>query len=137
MQDPITSLDEPIKIVGLIDTKMKCNDCKQKKAKVLENVHQAVRSISAFRSRLKSIRTHLEWYSNPMFYQKQVTNDFPDFNSHNDKMRKHIVTSTSYKIFTHTSKRRRVQIIPQNSVNTELLNVIYEKHIVQLNFCSD
>ena len=61
-----------------------------------------VEIFSAIRSLLKSIRTHLEWLSNPMFYQKQVANDFPDFNSRNGKLRKNIVTSTHYKNFTHT-----------------------------------
>ena len=70
--------------------------------------------------------------------KRQISFDFPELITRVGKSLKHSVQSTFHSEFTPThQKGRRVPINLQPLVNIELKKLIDEKHIINLNSCSD
>ena len=132
-----------IKIVGVINTSIKCNDwiATGVDVTVVENGHRPIIGRDLF-PKLGLTLTHLKQVANidqnQCLIKKQIAFDFPHLVTRIGKSLKHSVRSTFHKEFTPThQKGRRVPINLQPLVNIELKKLLDEKHIIKLNSCSD
>ena len=132
-----------IKIIGVINTSIKCNDwvATGVDVTVVEDGHRPIIGRDLFPkpgfslTQLKQI-TNVD--QNQCLIKKQIAFDFPGLITRTGKPLKHSVKSTFHKHFTPThQKGRRVPINLQPLVNAELKKLLDEKHIIKLNSCSD
>ena len=128
-----------IKVVGVINTSIQCNDWTATgvDVTVVEDGHRVIIGRDLF-SKLGFSLTQLKRVTNIIQNQclikKQIAFDFPGLIIRIGKPLKHSVKSTFHKKFTPThQKGRRVPINLQTLLNAEL----DEKHIIKLNSCSD
>ena len=130
-----------IKIVGVINTSIKCNDwiATGVDVTVVEDGHRPIIGRDLFPKlgfsviQLKQV-ANIDQNQCPI--KRQISFDFPDLITRVGKSLKHSVKSTFHDEFTH-QKGRRVPINLQPLVNIELKKLLDEKHIIKLNSCSD
>ena len=143
IHDLKTFSNDIIKIVGVINTSIKCNDwiATGVDVTVVEDGHRPIIGRDLF-PKLGLSLTQLKQFANidqnQCLIKKQIAFDFPDLVTRIGKSLKHSVKSTFHKVFTPThQKGRRVPINLQPLVNIELKKLPDEKHIIKLNSCSD
>ena len=132
-----------IKIVGVINTSIECNDwiATGVDVTVVEDGHRPIIGRDLF-PKLGFSLTQLKQVANidqnQCLIKKQIAFDFPELVTRIGKSLKHSVKSTFHKEFSPThQKGRRVPINLQPLVNIELKKLLDEKHIIKLNHCSD
>ena len=132
-----------IKIVGVINTLIKCNDwiATGVDVTVMEDGHRPIIGRDLFPKlgfsviQLKQV-ANIDQNQCPI--TRQISFDFPDLITRVGKSLKQSVKSTFHNDFTPThQKGRRVPINLQPLVNIELKKLLDEKHIIKLNSCSD
>ena len=132
-----------IKIIGVINTSIKCNDwiATGVDVTVVEDGHRPIIGRDLFPKlglsviQLKQV-ANIDQNQCPI--KRQISFDFPDLITRVGKFLKHSVKSTFHNEFTPThQKGRRVPINLQPLVNIELKKLLDEKHIIKLNSCSD
>ena len=138
-----TFSNDIIKIVGVINTSIKCNDwiATGVDVTVVEDGHRPIIGRDIF-AELGFSFTQLKQVANidqkQCLIKKQIAFDFPDLITRIGKSLKHSVKSAFHKEFTPThQKGRRVPINLQPLVKIELKKLLDEKHIIKLNSCSD
>ena len=143
MHDLKTFSNDIIKIVGVINTAIQCNDwiATGVDVTVLEDGHRPVIGRDVF-SKLGFSLTQLKQVANvdqnQCLIKNQIAFDFPGLITRIGKSLKHSVQSTFHKQFTPTHQKvRRVPINLQPLVNAELKKILDEKHIIKINSCSD
>ena len=143
IHDLKTFSNDIIKIVGVINTSIKCNDwiATGVDVTVVEDGHRPIIGRDLF-PKLGFSLTQLKQVANidqnQCLIKKQIAIDFPDLVTRIGKSLKHSVKSTFDKEFTPThQKGRPVPINLQPLVNIELKKPPDEKHIIKLNSCSD
>ena len=143
IHDLKTFSNDIIKIVGVINTSIKCNDwiATGVDVTVVEDGHRPIIGRDLFPKlgfsviQLKQV-ANIDQNQCPI--KKQISFDFPDLITRVGKSLKHSVKSTFHSEFTPThQKGRRVPINLQPLVNIELKKLLDEKHIIKLNSCSD
>ena len=143
IQDLKTFSNDIIKIVGVINTSIKCNDWKATgvDVTVVKDGHRPIIGRDLFQKlgfSLTQLKQVANIDQNQCPIKRQISFDFPDLITRVDKSLKHTVKSTFHKEFTPThQKGRRVPINLQPLVNIELKKLLDEKHIIKLNSCSD
>ena len=143
IHDLKTFSNDIIKIVGVINTSIKCNDwiATGVDVTVVEDGHRPIIGRDLFRKpgfSLTQLKQVANIDQNQCLIKKQIAFDFPDLITRIGKSLKHSVKSTFHKEFTPThQKGRRVPINLQPLVNIELKKLLDEKHIIKLNSCSD
>ena len=142
IHDLKTFSNDIIKIAGVINTSIQCNDwiATGVDVTVVEDGHRPIIGRDLF-PKLGLSLTQLKQVANidqnQCLFKKQIAFDFPDLVTRIGKSLKHSVKSTFHKEFTPTHrKERRVPINLQPLVNIELKKLLDEKHI-KLNSCSD
>ena len=132
-----------IKIVGVINTSIKCNDwiATGVDVTVVEDGHRPIIGRDLFPKlgfsviQLKQV-ANIDQNQCPI--KRQISFDFPDLITRVGKSLKHSVKSTFHNEFKPThQKGRRVPINLQPLVNIELKKLLDEKHIIKLNSSSD
>ena len=141
IHDLKTFSNDIIKIVGVINTSIECNDwiATGVDVTVVEDGHRPIIGRDLF-PKLGFSLTQLNKVANILkcLIKKKIAFDFPELVTRIGKSSKHSVNSTFHKKFTPThQKGRRVPINLQALVNTELKKLLDEKHIRKLNSCSD
>ena len=143
IHDLKTFFNDIIKIVGVINTSIECNDwiATGVDVTVVEDGHRPIIGRHLF-PKLGFSLTQLKQVANidqnQCLIKKQIAFDFPELVTQIGKSLKHSVKSTFHKQFTPThQKGRRVPINLQPLVNIELKKLLDEKHIIKLNSCSD
>ena len=138
-----TFSNDIIKIVGVINTSIKCNDwiATGVDVTVVEDGHRPIIGRDLF-PKLGFSVIQLKQFANIDQNQcpikRQISFDFPDLITRVGNSLKHSVKSTFHNEFTPThQKGRRVPINLQPLVNIELKELLDEKHIIKLNSCSD
>ena len=132
-----------IRIVGVINTSIKCNDwiATGVDVTVVEDGHRPIIGRDLFPKlgfSLTQLKQVANFDPNQRLIKKQIAFDFPDLITRIGKSLKHSVKSTFHKEFTPThQKGRRVPIDLQPLVKIELKKLLDEKHIIKLNICSD
>ena len=128
IHDLKTLSNDIIKIFGVINTSIKCNDwiATGVDITVVEDGHRPIIVRDLF-SKLGFSLTQLKQVSNidqnQCLIKKQIAFDFPGLITRIGKFLKHSVISTFHKQFTPThQKGRRVRINLQPLVNSELKN---------------
>ena len=143
IHDLKTFSNDIIKIVGVINTSIKCNDWIATGADVtvVEDGHRPIIGRDLFPKlgfsviQLKQV-VNIDQNQCPI--KRQISFDFPDLITRVGKSLKHSLKSTFHDEFTPThQKGRRVPINLQPLVNIELKKLLDEKHIIKLNSCSD
>ena len=143
IHDLKTFSNDIIKIVGVINTSIKCNDwiATGIDVTVVEDGHRPIIGRDLFPKlglsviQLKQV-ANIDQNQCPI--KRQISFDFPDLITRVGKSLKHSVKSTFHNEFTPThQKGRRVPINLQPLVNIELKKLLDEKHIIKLNSCSD
>ena len=142
IHDLKTFSNDIIKIVGIINTSIKCNDwiATGVNVTVVEDGHRPIIGRDLFPMlgfsviQLKQV-ANIDQNQCPI--KRQISFDFPDLITRVGKSLKHSVKSTFHNDFTPThQKGRRVPINLQPLVNIELKKLLDEKHIIKLNSCS-
>ena len=132
-----------IKIVGVINTSIKCNDWIATGVDVIvvEDGHRPIIGRDLFPKlgfsviQLKQV-ANIDQNQCPI--KRQISFDFPNLITRVGKPLKHSVKSTFHNEFTPTHQiGRRIPINLQPLVNIELKKLLDEKHIIKLNSCSD
>ena len=143
IHDLKTFSNDIIKIVGVINTSIKCNDwiARGVDVTVVEDGHRPIIGRDLF-SKLGFSLTLLKQVANidqnQSLIKKQIAFDFPGLITRIGKSLKHSVKSTFHKQFIPTQQKgRRVPINLQPLVNAELKKILDKKHIIKLNICSD
>ena len=143
IHDLKTFSNDIIKIVGVINTSIECNDwiATGIDVTVVEDGHRPIIGRDLF-PKLGFSLTQLKQVANidqnQCLIKKQIAFDFPELVTRIGKSLKHSVKSTFHKEFTPThQKGRRVPINLQPLVNIELKKLHDKKHIIKLNSCSD
>ena len=143
IHDLKTFSNDIIKIVGVINTSIRCNDwiATGVNVTVVEDGHRPIIGRDLFPKLGLSV-TQLKEVANidqnQCLIKKQIAFEFPDLVSLIGKSLKHSVKSTFHKKFTPThQKGRRVPINLQPLVNIEFKKLLDEKHIIKLNSYSD
>ena len=143
IHDLKTFSNDIIKIVGVINTSIKCNDwiATGVDVTVVEDGHRPIIGRDLFPKlglsviQLKQV-ANIDQNQCPI--KTQISFDFPDLINRVGKSLNHSVKSTFHNEFTPThQKGRRVPINLQPLVNIELQKLLDEKHIIKLNSCSD
>ena len=142
IHDLKTFSNDIIKIVGVINTSIKCNNdwiATGIDITVVEDGHRPIIGRDLFPKlglsvlQLKQV-ANIDQNQCPI--KRQISFDFPDLITRVGKSLKHSVKSTFHNKFTPThQKRRRVPINLQPLVNIELKKLLDEKHIIKLNSC--
>ena len=132
-----------IKIIGVINTSIKCNDwvATGVDVTVVEDGQRPIIGQDLF-PKLGFSLTQLKQIANvdqsQCLIKKQIAFDFPGLITRIGKSLKHSVKTIFHKNFTPTHRKgRRVPINLQPLVNAELKKLLNEKHINKLNSCSD
>ena len=143
MHDLKTFSNDMIKIVGVINTLIHCNEwiATGVDVTVVEDGYRPIIGRDLF-SKLGFSLTQLKQVAiidqNQCLIKKQIEFDFPGLITRIGKSFKHSVKSTVYKQFTPTHQKvRRVPINLKPLVNAELKKLLDEKHIIKFNSCSD
>ena len=143
IHDLKTFSNDIIKISGVINTSIKCNDWIAIGVDVtaVEDAHRPIIGRDLF-SKLGFSLTQLKQVANfdqnQCLIKKQIAFDFPGLIKRIGKSLTHSVKSTFHKQSTPThQKGRRVPINVQLLVNSELKKLLDEKHIIKLKSCSD
>ena len=143
IHDLKTFSNDIIKIVGVINLSIKCNDwiATGVDVTVVEDGHRPIIGRDLF-PKLGLSLTQLKQFANidqnQCLIKKQIAFDFPFLVTRIGKSLKHSVKSTFHKEFTPThQKGRRVPINLQPLLNIELKKLLDEKHIIKLNSSSD
>ena len=130
IHDLKTFSNDIIKIVGVIDTSIKCNDwiATGVDVTVVEDGHRSIIGRDLF-PKLGLSLTHLKQVANidqnQCLIKKEISFDFPDFVTRIGNSLKHSVKSTFHREFTPThQKGRRVPINLKPLVNIELKNYL-------------
>ena len=143
IHDLKTFSNDIIKIVGVINTSIKCNDwiATGVDVTVVEDGHRPIIGRDLFPKlgfsviQLKQV-ANIDQNQCPI--KRQISFAFPDLITRVGKSLKYSVKSTFHNEFTPThQKERRVPINLQPLVNIELKKLLDEKHIIKLNGCSD
>ena len=143
IHDLKTFSNDKIKIVGVINTSIKCNDWTATgvDVTVVEDGHRPIIGRDLFPKLGFSVIQSKQIANidqNQCPIKRQISFDFPDLISRIGKSLKHTVNSTFHNEFTPThQKGRRVPINLQPLVIIELKKLLDEKHIIKLNSCSD
>ena len=140
IHDLKTFSNDIIKIVGVINTSIKCNDWIATGVDVTV-VDRPIIGRDLFPKlgfsviQLKQV-ANIDQNQCPI--KSQISFDFPDLITRVGKSLKHSVKSTFHNDLTPKhQKGRRVPINLQPLVNIELKKLLDEKHIIKLNSCSD
>ena len=143
LHDLKTFSNDIIKIIGVINTSIKCNDSVATGVDVtaVEDGHRPIIGRDLF-PKLSFSLTQLKQIANvdqnQCLIKKQIAVDFPGHITRIGKSLKHSDKSTFHKHFTTThQKGRRVPINLQPLVNADLKKILDENHIIKLNSCSD
>ena len=143
IHDLKTFSNDIIKIFGVINASIKCNDCIATgvDVTVVEDGPRPIIERDLF-SKLDFSLTQLKQVANidqkHCLIKKQIAFDFPRLITRIGKSLKHSVKSPFHKQFTPTHQTgRRVPINLQPLVNSELKKLLDENHIIKLNTCSD
>ena len=137
MHDVKTFSNDIIKIVGMINISIQCNDwiATGVDVTVVEDGHRPIIGRDPF-SKLGFSLTQLKQFANinqnQCLIKKQIAFDFPGLITRIGKSLKHSAKSTFHKQFTPThQKGRRVPINLQPLVNAGLKKLLDEKHIIK------
>ena len=145
MRDLKTFSNDIIKIVGVINTSIQCNDWIATGVNVtmVQDGHRPIIGRDLF-SKLGFSLTQLKQVANIIQNQclikKQIAFDFPGLIKRIGKSLKHSVKPTFHRQFTPTHQKDRPNRVPINLqplVNAILKKLLDEKHIIKLNSCSD
>ena len=143
IHDLKTFSNDIIKIVGVINTSIKCNDwiATDIDVTVVKDGHRPIIGRDLFPKlglSLIQLKQVANIDQNQCPNKRQISFDFPDLITLVGKSLKHSVKSTFHNEFTPThQKGRRVPINLQPLVNIELKKLLDENHIIKLNSCSD
>ena len=143
IHDMKTFSNDIIKISGVVNTSIKCNDwiATGVDVTVVEDGHRPITGRDLF-SKLGFSLTQLQQVANidqnQCLIKKQIAFDFQGLITRIGKFLTHSVKSTFHTKFKPThQKGRRVPINLQPLVNSELKKLFDKKHIIKLNSCSD
>ena len=143
IHDMKTFSNDIIKISGVVNTSIKCNDwiATGVDVTVVEDGHRPITGRDLF-SKLGFSLTQLQQVANidqnQCLIKKQIAFDFQGLITRIGKFLTHSVKSTFHTQFKPThQKGRRVPINLQPLVNSELKKLFDEKHIIKLNSSSD
>ena len=131
-----TFSNDIIKIAGVINTSIKCNDwiAPGNDVTVVEDGHRPIIGRDLFPKlgfSLTQLKQVANFDQNQYLIKKQIAFDFPDLITRIGKSLKHSVKSSFHEEFTPThQKGRRVPINLQPLVNIELKKLLDEKHII-------